>query len=1375
MAPARDLEDIYQKKTQLEHVLLRPDTYIGSIHKHTEMMWVYNDEKEQMIQRELTYVPGLYKIFDEIMVNAADNKQRDREGMTRISIEINSLDNKIRIENNGEGIPIEMHKKENMYIPTMIFGHLLTSSNFNDDEKKVTGGRNGFGAKLCNIFSKKFIVETTSSKLKRSFKQVWEDNMMKTSGPMVKDSNKSSDSTAITFYPDLKKFDMTELDKDICDLFKRRAYDVAASTRGVKVMLNGKKLQVNNFKDYIQLFIKDKEDDSGNKLKVAYELVNERWEIAATISDKGMQQVSFVNSIATTKGGKHVDYIADQIANRLVNAVKKKEKKGSSVVIKPFQVKNHLWIFINCLIENPSYDSQTKESMNLQAKKFGSKCEPSEKFFGQVEKCGIIDAIQSWIRFKDQEKLTKKCSAGKHNKLKGIPKLDDANDAGTRNSSDCTLILTEGDSAKTLAVAGLGIIGRDKYGVFPLRGKLLNVREATTKQIMENAEINNLIKILGLNYGNKYDDPESIKKLRYGKIMIMTDQDQDGSHIKGLIINFIHNKWPNLLKYNFIEEFITPIVKVSKKDKVHSFYSIPEFEEWKKATPNWHVWKVKYYKGLGTSTSKEAKEYFMDMQRHRIKFRFGGSTDEDSILLAFSKKKIEERKTWLTEYMNDRKERHLTDRPEVYLYGKDTKTVTYSDFVNKELILFSNADNERSIPSVCDGLKPGQRKVLFACFKRKQTKEVKVAQLSGAVAELSAYHHGEGSLMATIINLAQNFVGSNNINILVPVGQFGTRLNGGKDAASPRYIFTQLSPLARKLFHEDDDPLLLHLYDDNQRIEPNHYVPILPMVLVNGAEGIGTGWSTKVPNYNPRDIVENLKLMMDGLEPRHMEPWYKNFRGEIIAVDETKYASNGEVSLLNEHEIEITELPVKTWTQPYKETVLHPMLQGTEKTPSVIQDFREYHTDTTVKFVVKMSEAKMSDARQMGLHKYFKIQTTMSLASMVLFDTNGCIRRYNNPIEILKEFYGYRLKLYGDRKSYMENMLEAEMRKLTNMARFIVEKIEGKIKIEDRKKKDIIAQLVQRDFEPDPVKSWKEKVEKERREREKADSIEDQDKEEETEDAGDYDFQYLLGMPIYNLSREKKEEFLKKKKDKEVELNTLKKKSPKDLWREDLNDFIEELEKVEEKERADAGTAIVTTTGKTGKGRGKTAKVHLQDTKPSQFGERVPPVLDPALRTKVLAEANRKRKAAAKKEDGKQRKIDDFLGNVDSDDSMPPLEQVVSPRTSAEQSKPKAEPKKKRKTPAEPSTFLDEPKKKGKPKKEKSPKKPKKKAWEMSDSESEIVLLSDNEEKEDLDSSDIQPRAKSTRARVTKYTIDSDSEDETEGEIFDIDIESDDF
>jgi DNA topoisomerase-2 len=600
------IEKTYQKKSQLEHILLRPDTYIGSVEKVSELMWTYDSEKDMIVQKQIEYVPGLYKIFDEILVNAADNKQRDKK-MDCIKIDINSETNTVSVWNNGQGIPVAMHKDENMYVPTMIFGHLLTSSNYNDDEEKVTGGRNGYGAKLCNIFSTKFTVETASKEYKRQFKQTWGSNMTKASEPKIKDFF-GEDFTKITFSPDLEKFKMSKLDDDIIALMSRRAYDVAASTRGVKVMLNGKRIPVKNFKDYIDLYIKGKEDDTGGQIKIVHENANDRWEVAVTISDHGFQQMSFVNSIATTKGGRHVDYVVDMIVKQLIEVLKKKNKGG--VAIKPFQVKTHMWVFVNCLIVNPTFDSQTKENMTLQAKNFGSKCTLSEKFITQVIKSGIIESVLSWAKFKAQNELAK-TSGKKQSKIKGIPKLEDANEAGTKNALRCTLILTEGDSAKSLAVSGLGVIGRDYYGVFPLRGKLLNVREATHKQILENQEINNLIKILGLQYKKKYNTDEDMKTLRYGKVMIMTDQDQDGSHIKGLLINFIHYNWPELLRRQFLEEFITPIVKARKRNEELSFYSLPEFEEWKSNTPNHHTYEIKYYKGI---------EFFFNVRQKKCKF-----------------------------------------------------------------------------------------------------------------------------------------------------------------------------------------------------------------------------------------------------------------------------------------------------------------------------------------------------------------------------------------------------------------------------------------------------------------------------------------------------------------------------------------------------------------------------------------------------------------------------------------------------------------------------------------------------------------------------------------------------------------------------------
>ncbi|CAH2302238.1 DNA topoisomerase 2-alpha [Pelobates cultripes] len=1252
------IERVYQKKTQLEHILLRPDTYIGSVEPVTQQMWVF-DEGEGLVCRDITFVPGLYKIFDEILVNAADNKQRDSK-MSCIKITIDPENNKISVWNNGKGIPVVEHKVEKVYVPALIFGQLLTSSNYDDDQKKVTGGRNGYGAKLCNIFSTKFTVETACKEYKKVFKQSWSDNMSKAGESKIKAFD-GEDYTCITFQPDLSKFKMEILDKDIVALMSRRAYDVAGSSKGVKVFLNGNRLPVSGFRSYVDMYTKDKLDETGNPLKILHEVVNDRWEVCLSMSEKGFQQISFVNSIATTKGGRHVDYVADQIVTKLIEVVKKKNKGGISV--KPFQIKNHMWIFVNALIENPTFDSQTKENMTLQSKSFGSKCTLSEKFFKAASSCGIVESILNWVKFKAQTMLNKKCSAVKHTKIKGVPKLDDANDAGSKHSLACTLILTEGDSAKTLAVSGLGVVGRDRYGVFPLRGKLLNVREASHKQIMENAEINNVIKIMGLQYKKNYEDMESLKTLRYGKIMIMTDQDQDGSHIKGLLINFIHHNWPSLLKHQFLEEFITPIIKVTKNKQELSFYSIPEFEDWKNNTDGHKSWKIKYYKGLGTSTSKEAKEYFAEMERHRIPFKYDGPRDDAAITLAFSRKKVEDRKEWLTNFMQDRRERRLHGLPEEFLYGKSTKHLTYNDFINKELILFSNSDNERSIPSLVDGLKPGQRKVLFTCFKRNDKREVKVAQLAGSVAEMSAYHHGETSLMMTIINLAQNFVGSNNINLLQPIGQFGTRLHGGKDAASPRYIFTMLSTLARLLFPPMDDSVLKFIYDDNQKVEPEWYIPIIPTVLVNGAEGIGTGWSCRIPNYDVREIVNNIRRMLEGEEPQPMLPSYKNFKGLIQEVGQNQFILNGEISVLDSTTIEISELPIRTWTQNYKEAVLEPMLNGSDKTPPLITDYKEYHTDTTVRFVVKMTPEKLAEAEAAGLHKVFKLQNPLTCNSMVLFDHVGCLRKYETVMDILKEFYELRLRYYGLRKDWLVGMLTAEASKLTNQARFILEKIEGKIVIENKPKKELIQILIQRGYDSDPVKAWKATQEKEQT----GELIEENEEENTDEKSSGPDFNYLLNMPLWFLTKEKKDELCKQRDTKVTELQNLKKKSPPDLWKDDLAAFVEELNIVEAKEREDEQ---VTKTGKVVKGKsGRTQvkKMQLEEVLPSPHGRRV----IPRITTAMKAEASKKTKKRIKSEDiAKRMEFGDEEGDtMDSPENSPEslsLAERLSKKTKAE-------------------------------------------------------------------------------------------------------------
>ncbi|KAL2009643.1 hypothetical protein VTN00DRAFT_5450 [Thermoascus crustaceus] len=1140
--------DKYEKLTHLEHIIKRPDTYIGSVEKMTAHMWVYNSEMDAMEYREVSYVPGLYKIFDEIVVNAADNKQND-PNMDEIKITIDRESGEISVWNNGRGIPIEIHSKEKIYIPELIFGHLLTSSNYNDNQQKVTGGRNGFGAKLCNVFSTEFTIETQDSRQKKRYKQTWTDNMTKMGKAKITDA-KGDDYTKVTFKPDYAKFGMDGMDDDFEALVKRRVYDLAGTTK-VAVKLNGTRVPVRNFKKYMEMYIKGIQKERGEdtttaKCEIVTTNPDPRWEIGFAVSDGAFQQVSFVNSIATTSGGTHVNYIADQICNRLAEQVKKKNKNGAA--LKTAQIRNHIFLFVNCLIVNPAFNSQTKEQLTTKPSQFGSKCVLDEDFFKKILKTEVMTNI---LHFAQQraDQILKKSDGNRRSRMNN-PKLTDANKAGTKEGHHCTLILTEGDSAKGLAMAGRAVVGPDLFGVFPLRGKLLNVRDASIDQISKNQEIQNIKNFLGLQHKKEYTDT---KGLRYGHLMIMTDQDHDGSHIKGLLINFLQVQFPSLLKIpEFLIEFITPIVKVWKGDpknptKSKSFFTMPEYEAWKEEHKHERGWEHKYYKGLGTSTTEDAQIYFRDLDKHLKEFHTMQDHEAELIDLAFSKKKADERKEWLRQF-----------KPGTYL-DHSVKKITYTDFINKELILFSMADNIRSIPSVVDGLKPGQRKVLYTCFKRNIKKDIKVVELAGHVSGMTGYQHGDASLQQTIVGLAQTFVGSNNVNCLEPSGNFGSRLQGGADCASARYIYTRLSPFARRIFHPADEPLLAYNVDDGKKIEPEVYVPVVPMILINGADGIGTGWSSSIPNYNPEDVVENLKRMMDGEPLKPMQPWFRGFTGEVTDLGGDRYKFSGIIKETGETEVEITELPIRMWTQDFKDK-LEEIIKA-EKVPSFIKDYKDYNTHTKVHFIIQMDEKHMKQALSEGLEEKFKLSKTIATSNLVAFDPEGRITKYQTVEDILKEFYSVRIKYYEKRKQYQLSEMQKDLDKLSNQARFVQMIIDGTLVISKKKKTDLIAELKEKGFKAfpkvvDAVKAGEDEP-----------LAEDEEDSEDAEIGSDA-YDYLLGMPLWSLTKERVEKLRRQIGDKEMEIDTLIKLSKEDIWKKDLDDFLAEWRfQLEEEDR----------------------------------------------------------------------------------------------------------------------------------------------------------------------------------------------------------------
>lgn len=1132
----------YKKHTHREHILELPDTYIGSIDTHSEERWIWNEGSGRMEWSAAEFCPGFYKLFDEVLVNALDHRVRlqsskaaDIQPVKNIWVNIDK--NRITVRNDGDGIPVGTHPEYGMHVPEMIFGHLLTSSNYDKNEAKIVGGKNGYGAKLANIFSKEFVVETTDHRAGKKYKQVWKDNMTKCDKPVIGKST-GKPTTEISYVPDLARFHWsggsvpTEIPADMCRVMATRVMDAAACAgKDCKVHLNGKLVTVNTFQKYVSLYLNEdgggSVDSEGDKKKlIAYEKCGDRWEVAAVLTKSlhgesvpDERHISFVNGIYTRRGGKHVEYITKTVLADFCELAKKKAKLDVTTGM----LKDSVVFFINSTITNPSFDTQTKETLTTPLAKWGSKPEISSKFCDQLIKVGLLDEAQAALDAKNARE-TKKTDGKKRSTVRGIPKLEDATWAGTAKSDECTLILTEGDSAATTAISGLKVVGREKYGVFPLRGKLLNVKDASTAKKTANQELTYIKQILGLVAGKNYSD---IKQLRYGRIMIMTDQDVDGSHIKGLIINLFHTDWPSLLKLDFICCMMTPLLKASRGTVVKCFYSQPEFEVWRDSQANGGAgWKVKYYKGLGTSTAAEAREYFAQM--NTLDFHWD-ETSDDSINLAFSKKQADDRKTWLSSY----------DRNRQLTVKAGGVKAAFSRFVHDELIHFSSADNIRSLPSVMDGLKPSQRKILWACLKRNLVGEIKVAQLAGYVSETAAYHHGEMSLTSTIVGMAQDFVGANNINLLAPVGQFGSRLSGGDDAASARYIHTHLETITRSIFSKQDDGILNYLDDDGQLVEPETYFPVIPLLLVNGCVGIGTGFSTDIPSYNPLDLVSVLRERLSGaitsLETVKLTPWWNGFRGSITgAGDDKSWIIKGKYTFADDDaaHVQITELPVGTWTQKYKQFLEELVSDDCVRDKKPLRDVENNNNDLDVNFTLKMDPDAYHEARAYPaeFEKKFQMNTMIRSTNMVAFDSKGKIRRYASVGEILQDFYETRLDAYVRRKVSELKRMDADIVELMARLKFIESILNGKLVVANQDDDKILAGI--KGLSLPPLSS--------------PDSADDLKA-----------YEYLLRIRIDRIKASAVEELRKQVAEANTERDTLASKSAEMLWLADLDKFAE--------------------------------------------------------------------------------------------------------------------------------------------------------------------------------------------------------------------------
>jgi DNA topoisomerase-2 len=807
-----------QRMSQHEHILHRPDTFIGSTKriKSSGKMWVKDGELLKC--REVFYTEGLLRIFMEPACNVIDNIWRSKQYNITAKIFKITIDRDtgwFTMWNDGKPIPLDKFVEKDGtitddYKPEVIFGQLLTSTNYNDDENRKTSGRNGLGAKATSIFSTNFEIELYNPSV-GIYKQKWSNNMFDKNPPSI-DKKKSNfpkglgktGYTLIKWKPDYKRFEMNGLDDDFMSIVEKSVYDYAliAGLNGVTTFYNGKELGVLDLKSYANLYYKEPPTE------IIQFKSNDCTVILAPKADplfKGdLMHVSFMNGILTSDGGVHVDAWEEAIFRPIINKInkikpekevvkKKAVAKGKKTVAKKptrptidiTHVRKYFSIFVVAEANNPTFRGQNKTyfngpNININVKRAD---------ISKLMKWSFVDRIEDSIRFKELSVL--KDAGKKKRNFTRIEGLDDANNAGDKKlGKNCILTLTEGDSAATYVVNGMkygiqGKKGHDDIGVYPLRGKLLNVRKASIATILKNKEITSVIKALGLEYGTDYTILENRNKLRYGKLYVIADGDYDGAHITGLVYNVFDTLFPTLLDAGDFFHFLRiPIVKINTKEVKLSFLFYHEAQQYiqeNKPTKK----SLRYFKGLGTSNKLDVKE---DFGRYPVSV----IRDEKGIELmqqVFDDEDADFRKEWLLNYKPTIKERIVEDYK--------LEELTISEFLNEEMINYSIDSCSRAIACVLDGLKESLRKVLCAAFKKKLTynkKSLKVAQFAGYVAEHMGYHHGEQNLYDTITKMGQRFPGSNNIPLFYADGQFGSRRGGGnnntpgKDAAKARYL-----------------------------------------------------------------------------------------------------------------------------------------------------------------------------------------------------------------------------------------------------------------------------------------------------------------------------------------------------------------------------------------------------------------------------------------------------------------------------------------------------------------------------------------------------------------------------------------------------------
>jgi DNA topoisomerase-2 len=1067
--------------------------------------------KGTIANKTIKYNPGLERLFIEAMSNAIDNVWRSKEKgipMKRFEVTLDTDPDsdtygEISITNDGAHISVEkiideyedpytgVVTKNPIYPAELFFGYMNAGTNFDNDENRKTSGKNGIGVKVVNIFSKKFSIHHYDPDKKLVFLQTFSDNAKVRNTPSVTKGTGKSGWTTVTFLPDYERFGYPGLDDDFVSLIKRHLHDAAMIT-GLGVTLNGEKIAVKNLEAYARLYYPSKK----NKLLSFESEYGDECVVAETdeifvAEDKSVGSVSFINGIYTSNGGIHVEAFADKIFPFLVEAYNSRKPKKGGVELKTTANKLHPFFTLFVRAEKyggPNFDSQSKNKLESFGRapniitefKLCEKANASN--FNKIFRANVEKMLKwSWVNTLDERleaeadaKLMRKDKKENSGYISLGSKGSDANDAGKKNAMDCVMYLTEGDSAKSFAerlrCKHPSGNGNDIFGCLALRGKVLNVVNASLRDASANAEIKLIKQVLGLQFGKKYDTVAERKELRYGAVCILTDADDDGIHIEGLLIALFKKYWPGLfvslpeLPHPHFVTSLSTVVVIGKKGPVKNpermvFYTNPEYKTWHEAQGSTRGWNFKYIKGLGQHSPGDEEIYLNNPKILKFESDLENDNEEHDFALAFDKSSASYRKDWI---LNS-----IGSEPK---YTPDG-VMTLSRFIHEQLIIYHKMVLRRAIPTLMDGMKMSQQKALYGARKYfgKSNNPKKLTVFVGSCTESTHYHHGDVSLAKTIIKLGQGFVGSNNIPLFVNDGQFGSRVSGGDDAAAPRYLETMLEDIVPTIFNSDDDPILEHNYDDGEPVEFKFFAPVVPMILINGATGIASGFSSEIPCYNPDDVVKWIEMWLeDPVKAKEfvMVPWYRGFIGtnelvknsngkvtgwiskgildppgkgvDVIAPSREKGKGKGRSKIegltkdyskhwtIRESPIGLWRDDLKEWLEYLSEGEIPKGKKWKKHDANYIKSFAELHKSTNQTLFKILPSPEFTP--DMTVAKNLKIlQNKFSLTNLVVLDEEYRPVVFDSVEQLFDRWCSFRFGLYTKRRTYLISSYTAEL------------------------------------------------------------------------------------------------------------------------------------------------------------------------------------------------------------------------------------------------------------------------------------------------------------------------------------------------------------